>query len=82
MRGRDLLLELGTDQPEPVASLRQAVVAAVNAGPPASVDLTLLGGSDTVIPAVRHLAAYSPTVGDTVWCLQQRTDLLVLGTLA
>jgi len=62
----------------PQTRRRQAVVAAINAGPPVTVDLTL--GGVTVGP-VRFLASYVPTVGDTVWCLQDDTDLLVLGVL-
>ena len=62
----------------PQTRRRQAVVAAINAGPPVTVDLTL--GGVTVGP-VRFLSSYVPTVGDTVWCLQDDTDLLVLGVL-
>jgi hypothetical protein len=58
---------------------RQAVVEAINTGPPPSLQLTLGG---TSVGPVRYLASYVPTVGDAVWCRQNGTDLLVLGALA
>ncbi|MDE1904843.1 MAG: hypothetical protein KGH75_00145 [Rhodospirillales bacterium] len=36
-------------------------------------------GSTTVTPNLRYLASYTPTVGDTVICLNVSGDLWVLG---
>lgn len=78
---RDLLAALLPAPGRPELTLLQAVVDAVNEGAPPSVDV-LLGGSTTVVPSVRHLDSYAPEDGDTVWCLQQGTDLIVIGRLA
>lgn len=60
-------------------ALRWGIVAAVSVG---RVDVTL-AGSATVIPNVRYMAPYSPTVGDTVPILvPPGGDMLVLGKLA
>lgn len=60
---------------------RQAVVATVNAGPPKSVDIKI-AKSDTVIPNVRYLSSYVPSVSDTVWVDDLGGDLIVIGDLA
>lgn len=62
----------------PELKLRQGVIDAVGSG---DVDVTV-GGSDVVITGVAYLASYSPTQGDTVWMLQNGSDLLVLGDQA
>lgn len=62
-------------------TLRQGVVVAHTAGPPASMTVTL-GGSSTQIAGVRYLGWYSPVNGDTVWCLRWGAGLVSLGKLA
>lgn len=76
---RDLARALApSEAPSP---LRQGVVTAVNAGPPASVDVRL-GSATTATPKVRYLASYAPSVGHTVWLLLLERDAVVLGRLA
>lgn len=58
--------------------LRQVVVTAVNAGPPASVNIEDNGP----ITGVRYLNSYTPTVNDVVWAMVDEPDILVLGKLA
>lgn len=60
--------------------LRQGVVAAINPIDPPSVDI-LLNGASAVVPFARYMAGYVPSLSDTVWCLQNGSDLLVLGDL-
>ena len=65
----------GERDPTPV-KWRQAVVTAVDVGPPATYTLEL-GGATTTIPGVRSLVPL--VVGDTVWCVRNGTDLLIVG---
>lgn len=65
--------------PNPTLTRRQGVVSAVNAGPPPTVDVTVGG---IVIPAVRYLASYWPTVGDVVIVDFNGADPLVIGSTA
>lgn len=58
-----------------------AVVEDIDAGPPATVTITV-GGSTTEIPGVRYAASYAPTVGDVVYGRIVDTDYLVEGKLA
>jgi len=44
-------------------------------------EVTLNTGSGT-IPNVRYLDSYSPSTGDTVWCIESGNDIIVLGKLA
>lgn len=60
-------------KPTHATLLRQATVTAVGTG---TVDLTLGGAA---VPGVKHLSAYTPTVGDVVFCLVAGRDVLVLG---
>lgn len=65
----------------PVAAARvfQAVVVGEDG---ATVDLGWIDGAESaVLPGVRFLASYSPSVGDTVQVLWQGTDGFVLGRL-
>ncbi|SNR38736.1 hypothetical protein [Blastococcus mobilis] len=56
------------------------VVAAVNAGPPPTVDVDSAGGT---VPTLRYLAGASPQVGDVVWVLSMGgAAMFVLGALA
>lgn len=80
MTTRDLAAILAPDDPRKRLRLRQGVVTAT-ATVPNRVTLTIGGSTDTVTD-VRYLASYSPTIADTVWLLQNGTDLLVLGKLA
>lgn len=59
------------------ARLRQGVVTAVGQG---TVDV-LLNGASSSVPQAKYLSGYVPVVGDTVWCIQNGPDLLVLGDL-
>lgn len=77
---RDLAAILATDDPRTRLRLRQGVVTAT-ATVPNRVTITI-GGSPDTVSGVRYLASYSPTVTDTVWLIQNGTDLLVLGKLA
>lgn len=57
---------IGAKRPTPAARIRQGVVAAVNAGPPKSLDVTIDG---TVYPKLRYLdhgSAVTFAVGNTV----------------
>lgn len=58
-----------------------AVVTAVVASP-ASVTIEQLEGSTVAIDGVRHMAWYSPAVGDVVFCERIGEDLFVHGKLA
>jgi hypothetical protein len=55
---------------------RQGVVTAVNTD--GTVDLTLAASTD-VLAGVARLDHVSTQVGDTVWLLQDQSDLLVIG---
>jgi len=60
---------------EQTPSMRQAKVESVT-GP----ELTIkLDGEN--IDRVRYLSSYTPSTGDTVWCIKFGPDLIVLGTL-
>lgn len=61
----------------PTLSLRQGQITAVDT-PGGKVDVTLGGDTASPIPGVRHLSNYRPVVNDTVWCLVQGPDLMVL----
>lgn len=75
--GPALARKLNARPPAMTARFRQGVVTAVDAANGAcSVQLA---GSSTTIAGVRTLAGVGPLVGDTVWCAQFTTDLLVVG---
>ena len=57
----------------------RATVTAVQAGPPATVDIQQ--GSLSVVPGVRYDASLTPTVGMAVWGLTVGGDWQVCGTL-
>jgi len=59
--------------------LRQGVITGIDI-PGGMVDLTL-GGDPTVIPGVRHVSNYRPTIGDTVYALVIGPDIFVLDRL-
>lgn len=56
--------------------VRQAKVEEVDGS-----ELNIKVGNNT-FRKVRYLDSYSPSTGDTVWCLQFGADILVLGKLA
>jgi hypothetical protein len=58
---------------------RQAIVSAVDAGPPPSVTLDM-DGAET--GPIRYLDSLAPVVGDTVWLLANDSDKTVVGKLA
>ena len=59
-------------------TVRVGVVTAVGAG---TVSIKL-GGDSTVIPNVRYLASYVPTVNDVVQVVVNGTALLIIGSVA
>jgi hypothetical protein len=60
------------------------VVEAVNAGPPATVDIVPGNNADGVSKwsTVAYEGWYSPTVGDNVFVIFDGTDRIVVGTMA
>lgn len=58
--------------------VRWGVIDATHTSPN-RVDVLMNG---TVIPDVRYLASYSPSVSDTVMMLLEGSDLVVIGTIA
>lgn len=60
--------------------LRQAEVV-VNNSPITTVDIKIAGDTN-ILPSVRYLSSYTPTVGDIVFVLSNGADLLILGDLA
>lgn len=58
---------------------RQGTVQAVNAGPPPSLNVTIGG---IIIPNVRYLGSYAPTVADVVYVDFNGSDPLVIGAAA
>lgn len=60
---------------------RRAEVVAVNAGPPASIDI-VIGGGNVTVPGVRYLSSYNPVVGDIIWVDLVGDDPLVIGKQA
>lgn len=63
------------------ASLRQGVVTAIS---PSDNSLTmyLSGDTSTAVSGIKCLISFQPTVGDTVWCLKQSTDIIAIGKIA
>ena len=60
---------------EQTPSMRQAKITSVGTS-----ELTIkLDGEN--IDRVRYLSSYTPSIGDTVWCIKFGPDLIVLGTL-
>lgn len=60
------------------ASLRQGVVTAINASDN-SFSMNMSGDTSTVIAGVKCLTSFQPTIGDTIWCLKQNTDVIGIG---
>lgn len=61
--------------------LRQGVITATAAGPPATVSVSI--GGEPAIPGVRYATSIgAPAVGQTVWLLVSDTDLFVAFRLA
>jgi len=60
------------------SELRQGVVTAITAGPPATGTVTLANASILC----RRLSTYTPTVNDVVWCAPAPGGFIVLGKLA
>ena len=59
-------------------SRHQGVVESVGTG---NVSITLDGGT-AVVPNVKYLDSYTPTVGDIVEIMMDDTDIIILGKLA
>lgn len=77
---RRLSAQMSAREPASPPRLRQGVIAAVNPTDPPTVDV-LLNGASSVVPAARYMSGYVPLVDDTAWCIQNGSDLLVLGDL-
>jgi hypothetical protein len=60
------------------AQLRQGVVVAINA-PDNSCSMYLSGDTSTVVPGIKCLNSFQPTVGDTMWIVKSGSDMIVLG---
>lgn len=75
---RDFAEEI-TPSPQKRLVRRNAVIQAISAGPPATVSLTI---GSLIIPNVRYLNSYWPTVGDVVFVDFNGPDPLVIGAAA
>jgi hypothetical protein len=62
-------------------SLLQGVVTAINSADN-TFTATLGGDTSATVPGIKSLMSYQPTVGDTVMCLKQKTDVIGLGKMA
>jgi hypothetical protein len=67
-------------EPSSGLRLRQAYVTASN-NSPKSVDIQIAGDAN-ILPGVKYLKSYNPTVGDTVWLLTNGSDLILIGLQA
>lgn len=77
----DQIMDPAATQNLQYASLRQGVVTAIA---PADNSLTmyLSGDTSTAVGGIKCLISFQPTVGDTVWCLKQGTDIIAIGKVA
>jgi hypothetical protein len=77
----DQILDPTATQNLQYASLRQGVVIAIS---PSDNSLTmyLSGDTSTAVSGIKCLISFQPTVGDTVWCLKQATDIIAIGKIA
>ena len=66
--------------PQPGLRLRQGYVASHDSG--AKTIGVRIAGDSNILPGVRYLKSYSPTVGDTIWLLNSGADLLAIGNQA
>jgi hypothetical protein len=58
-----------------------AVVSAVDAGPPPTLEIYVAGNSN-LTTGVNYLLSYTPAIGDTVMCTWHGKDLVVIGALS
>lgn len=77
---RRLASHLQRDDPGVVPRLRLGTVQAINSTDPPTLDV-LLNGAPVAVPRARYMSGYVPLMNDNVWCLQNGSDLLVLGDL-
>jgi hypothetical protein len=68
-------------EPSSGLRLRQAEVIVHNNTTPKSVDVKIAGDSN-ILPAVKYLNSFNPTVGDTVWLISNGADVLCIGNQA
>lgn len=62
-------------------SFVQAVVTAIN-GADNTFSANIGGDATTVVAGIKSLTSFQPTVGDTVICLKQKTDVVGIGKVA
>jgi hypothetical protein len=67
-------------EPSSGLRLRQAYVTASN-NAPKSIDVQIAGDSN-ILPSVKYLKSYNPSVGDTVWLISNGADVLCIGLQA
>ncbi len=62
-------------------SMLQGVVTAINASDN-TFTANLGGDTSATVSGIKSLMSYQPTVGDTVMCLKQKTDVMGIGKVA
>lgn len=62
-------------------SLLQGVVTAISSADN-TFTATLGGDTSAVVAGIKSLTSFQPTVGDTVMCLKQKTDVVGIGKVA
>lgn len=77
----DQILDPSMTQNLPYAQLRQGVVTAINSGDN-TFTMYLSGDTSTAVSGIKCLTTFQPTIGDTIWCLKQGTDIIGIGRVA
>lgn len=75
------ILDPANDLNQPYTQLRQAVVQAITPGNN-TADLYLSGDTTALVTGVHFLNNFQPTVGDTVFVLKSKTDVIGLGKVS
>jgi hypothetical protein len=81
MQVADQILDPSMTQNLPYAALRQGVVTAINAADN-TFTMYLSGDTSTAVSGIKCLTTFQPTIGDTIWCLKQGTDIIGIGKVA
>jgi hypothetical protein len=66
------------DQNLDYAQLRQGVVIAISA-PDNSCTMYLSGDTTTQVPGIKCLNSFQPVVGDTLWVVKNKSDMIGIG---
>ena len=45
-------------------------------------DAVTIDTGSGLVQGVKYLDSYTPSIGDTVWCLESGSDIIILGKLA